>query len=340
MRPFRLRTAEGPSDARPARVRSYARWAGNQLPIYLILVALLVVLFALDGSFAQPNTFVVFFLKPAVPLILLAVGQLFVIVVGGFDLSVGALVTFNAVVAAHLIDGDPAMTYPVVLMLGAVSIAVGLTNGVITTQLGVPSFITTLGMLLVLSGAALAVSDGAPRGNLPDNFREWGRAGINDVPIVDQVPYALLVLLPLVAVAWFLLHRSNYGRRVFAVGGNDRAAGLAGIPVKRVRVVAFVISALFAWVAGLLLAGFTGISPDIGRGLEFEAIAAVVLGGAILGGGKGTVPAAMAGALSLTTLFTVLNLLGFDRPLRVTVQGLILIGAVAFAAHRDRRLTQ
>ena len=152
--------------------------------------------------------------------------------------------------------------------------------------------------------------------------------------MLNQLPYALLIALPFVVAAWWLMHRTTFGTQVLAVGGNPRAAFVSGVPVWRVRSAAFLLSSTLAGLAAFLLSGFTGVSLELGSGLEFQAIAAVVLGGAVLGGGRGTIPAALAGATTLAALFTVLNLLGLAQPLRLTVQGLILIAAVATASRR------
>jgi ribose transport system permease protein len=125
--------------------------------------------------------------------------------------------------------------------------------------------------------------------------------------------------------------------RVFAIGDNARAAQLAGVEVPSVRIAVFVISALAAVTAGILLGGFGGVSVDVGVGLELQAIAACVVGGVQLMGGRGTLVGAIAGALTLTALFTLLTLLGWPQPLKETAQGVILIIAVAFGAWRRRR---
>jgi ribose transport system permease protein len=267
--------------------------------------------------------------------VILAAGQYFVIVSGEFDLSVGSLVTVVVVVAARLIDGDPGNTWPVIALCLAIGVAVGVVNGVITTRLRVPSFITTLGMLLILAGAVFLWTNGAPRGALADNFREIGRLGIDDFPVLDQLPYSVIIMLVLGAGAVFLM-RAGWGRRLLAVGDNEQAARLSGVRVENMRTLAFVLSGLSAAVAGILLGGFAGVSAQVGEGLEFEAITAVVLGGVALGGGRGTVLAAMAGALTLEALFTLLNLRGVSGALEDTVQGIIIIVAVAFASFRMR----
>jgi ribose transport system permease protein len=313
------------------------RLAGSLLgtgTIFLVLIVLLAWIAVLNPNFLEPGPFLAY-LKRAAPLVILAVGSYFVIVSGGFDLSVGSIVTVVVVVAARLIDDDPSKTWPVVALLLAIGAGVGLVNGLISTVLRVPSFITTLGMLLILEGAVFLWTDGAPRGALSEEFRSIGRQGIEGIPLIDQLPWSVLVLLAL-GVAAVLLMRADYGRQLMATGDNDRAARLSGVQVDRVRVIAFVLSGTCAAIAGILLGGFAGVSAQVGSGLEFEAITAVVLGGVVLGGGRGSVVAAMAGALTLEALFTWLNLQGISGALEDTVQGVIIIAAVAFASYRLR----
>jgi ribose transport system permease protein len=132
------------------------------------------------------------------------------------------------------------------------------------------------------------------------------------------------------------MHRTNLGRMLHAIGDNPRAARLAGVPVERVRISAFVISSVTAVIAGIMLGGFAGVSTDVGLGYELQAITATVLGGAQLLGGRGSVPASIAGALTLQAIFTLLNFLGLPKPVRDVVQGLILIAAVAVAMYRRK----
>ena len=313
-------------------------WRGvrGTAPIFVVLLGLLVWIAILNPNFTEPPVFLAF-LKRAAPLMILAAGQLFVIVSGEFDLSVGSLVTAVVVAAAGLTEGLQDRTWWVVTLLFGLGILVGLVNGIVTTRLYVPSFITTLGMLLILQGAVLYWSGGAPKGSLPDNFRVFGRRGIEDLPVIEQLPYSVIILVVIGVAAVVLLHRTTFGKQLFAAGGNPRAAVLSGVDVPLVRTLAFVLSGISAVIAGILVGGFAGISQDAGAGYEFQAISAVVLGGAVLGGGRGSMVAAMAGALTLEALFTLLNLLGLPKPLRDAVQGLIIIGAVAYAAYRVRR---
>lgn len=321
----RAATAAAEHSPRQRFVRAF-RGAG---PIFVVLLAILVAIYLI-----RPQYNYLALLKSAAPLAILAAGQLFVIVSGEFDLSVGSLITVVVSLAASIIKGDPSLTLGVMGVLIVLGVAVGLVNGLVTTRLGVPSFITTLGMLLILAGGISYITGGSPVGNLPDNFRTFGR---EDFPLLKGFPFSVVILFVAGIVAYWLMHRTNFGRELFATGGNARAAELAGINVGRVRTIAFIASALSAVLAGILLGGFAGVSAQVGRGYEFQAISAVVIGGAVLGGGRGSVPTAIAGALTLQALFVLMNQLGYPPQIRDTVQGIIVIGAVAYAAYRLRR---
>ncbi|HLU70897.1 MAG TPA: ABC transporter permease [Nonomuraea sp.] len=296
------------------------------LPVLAVLAALLTAIALVNPHFLEPAGFLAF-LKRAAPLVILAAGQYFVIVSGEFDLSVGSLVTAEVVIAARLIDGDESATWPVLALLIAAGLLVGLVNGVVTTKMRVPSFIVTLGMLLVLSGAVFLWTGGAPRGALSEGFRVFGRGGLG------PVPWSVLILVVLGAAAIRLM-RADFGKTLMAAGDNERAAALSGVRVDRVKIFAFMLSGLAAALAAILLGGFAGVSAQVGQGLEFSAITAVVLGGVTLGGGRGSVPAAMAGAVTLEALFTLLNLYGVSGALEFTVQGVIIIAAIAAGAVR------
>jgi ribose transport system permease protein len=317
------------------RSRSRTRLKSGTVPVLVVLAMLLVALAFAGPSYQQPAGYLAL-LKRAAPLMILAIGQYFVIVSGGFDLSVGSLVTAEVVIAARLIDGDEAATLWVILLMLGIGAFVGLVNGAITTRLLVPSFIVTLGMLLVLDGAVFLWTGGAPRGALSDSFRTIGRQGIDGVPLIGQLPWSVVVLAVIIALAVMFM-RSPTGRTLVAVGDNETAVWLGGGRVERLRTLAFVLSGLSAAVAAILLGGFAGVSAQVGDGLEFRVITAVVLGGVVLGGGRGSVVAAMAGALTLESLFSLLNLLGVAGGLESAVQGVIIIAAVAYASVNWRR---
>lgn len=324
--------------ATPARRRDARLLArlGRVNPALWLLIALLVVIVILSPHFLQPFGYMNF-LKRAAPIAILAAGQVFVLTSGGFDLSQGALVTLTVIGSSILLGGNEDMVWLVILAMLSAGAAVGLINGLVVSYLKVPSIIATLGMMISLGGIALTWSGGAPRGYLPDGFRFFGREIIKDVPVVTILPVAVIVMVVICGALWWAMHRTNYGKLLHALGDNPRCAQLAGVPVARVRIAAFVLSSVSAVLAGILLGGFAGVSTDVGLGLELQSITAAVLGGARLLGGYGTVGGAVAGALVLQALFTLLNILGLPKPLRDVVQGLILISAVALAAYRRRR---
>jgi ribose transport system permease protein len=321
----------------PAPAKRGMRFILN--PIYVVLVILLVAIAIKNPSFLEPTGYMNF-LKRVAPIAIAASGQLFVIVAGGFDLSMGAVITFTVIGASMLIANSPEAVYWVIPLLFCIGGLIGLINGLVIVYLRVPSLIATLGMMITLGGVTLFWSGGAPKGYLPDAFRFFGRFNIPGVPGIMILPVSLIVLIVVVTLLWWLMHHTNYGRLLFAIGDNPRAARLAGVPVERVRIMAFVISSLSATTTGILVGGFSGVSPDAGAGYELQAITATVLGGAQLLGGRGSIPATVVGGATLAAIFTLLNFLGLPNPVRNVVQGLILIGAVALAMYRRKRTGQ
>ncbi|WEK06095.1 MAG: ABC transporter permease [Candidatus Devosia phytovorans] len=308
-------------------------------PVYVLVAALLIAIVVMNPAFGEPTGYMNYF-KRVAALAILSGGALYVIVSGGFDLSVGSIMTLTVIGSSMLASNDPNSTYWIIPLMLGIGAFVGLINGLVVSYLKVPSLIATLGMMISLNGVAFMWSGGAPRGYLPDTFRFFGRYNITDVPVISLLPIAVICLASFGLILWWGLHRTNFGRMLHAVGDNQQAARLAGVPVERVRISAFVVSALTAVLAGVILGGRAGVSVDIGSGFELQAITAAVIGGAQLLGGRGSVPATIAGALALEAIFTLLNLLGLAQPVRLVVQGLILIGAVALATYQRKRAGQ
>ncbi|MEK8110320.1 ABC transporter permease [Micromonospora sp. M12] len=235
---------------RPTRRQFNPLKAGGITPIIGILAILLVLVAFQQPDFFQPASLLSFIGRSA-PLILLAAGQYFVIVAGEFDLSVGSLVTAQVVVAARLIDSDPDRTWPVVLVVLAFGVVVGLVNGLVTTLLKVPSFITTLGMYLILVGAVYLWSDGALKGGLSEEFRRFGRRAFEDAA---ARPGALRAADP---ARRRRCRRSHHPRRLRPHPGRRRRQhanlGAHRHPVWRTKTIAFVLSGVLATVAAILL---------------------------------------------------------------------------------------
>jgi ribose transport system permease protein len=328
-----MTTTAPEKNTKPGMAVAARLFGGGSATVFALLGLVFVVILFLNPSFFEPPSLMAF-VKKAAPLVILAVGQYLVIVCGELDLSVGSLVGAQVVIAAGLIDGQESRTVPVLLLMLAFGVLIGLVNGLVVTVLKVHSLIATLGMMLVLYGAIRLWTGGAPTGALSDGFRQVGREGI-DMPVLRQLPWALVVAAAVV-VAAVVFMRKPFGRTLIAAGDNEKAAAFAGVRVWRVRTIAFVLSSVLATLAGVLIGGYAGVTAQVGEGLEFTAITAVVLGGVVLGGGRGTVLAAMAGALTVEALFTLFNQLSLPSTIRPTVQGLIIVAAVAWAA-RERR---
>lgn len=312
------------------RIAQFARAAISPSgAVYLLLVVLLIALVVLNPTFAEPSQFVRFIQRVA-PIAIVAIGQYFVIVSGEFDLSQGSLVTTQVVLAGTLIGQDDEKALPVLIFLVVLGTVVGVINGLLTTLLKVPSFIVTLGMMLVLYGGVMWWTGGAATGNPADSFRQIGRGGIEGVPIVGMLPWAVIILAAVAGVAHWLSLRP-FGRTLIAIGDNSSAAVYAGAPVWRTKTTAFVFSSLAATISGVLLVGYAGVHPSVGRGYEFMAITAVVLGGVVLGGGRGSMWGALAGAFALETLFMLLNFTNVPSTMRDAIQGAIIIAAVAYS---------
>lgn len=300
------------------------------LPLLIVILGIMVYLSPLYST--APG--MMGFLQRAAPLVILTCGTSFVLISGGFDLSTGSLITLVVIGCAMITQGDPSTMALAIALVSGIGLLVGLVNGFVVTKLKVPSIIATLGSLLSLKGLAMIWAGGAPSSSLPDNLRFLGRSRIHDVPLLDGLPIAVIVLVVVIALTYWLLHRTNFGRMVFMLGDNPKAAALAGVSTRTVRIGCFVVSALLAVIAGLLLGGYSGVSVDVGAEYPLQAIAAAVIGGVMLMGGRGTIAGAVCGALALYAIFTVLNLLGMPQPVRLAVQGLILIAAAAFTERR------
>jgi ribose transport system permease protein len=305
-------------------------WIKKIPPVYPVFFIIFIVLGILNPSKYQSANGIMTFLRTASPLAVLAIGEMFVLASGGFDLSVGAIVTFVVLVSSKLLANDPANAFSTIVIMFGFGLLIGLVNGFVVSFLKVPSFITTLGMMLLVRGGALYYVGGAPQGYLTDNWRAFGRNYIQNVPLFGRIPYALIILIVLSIITYIMLNRTNYGKQIVAVGDNVLASKLSGVRVKLVRVVTFMVCSTLAVAGGIMIGGYGGVNVTIGEGLEMQAIAACVVAGVLLGGGKGSVPNVIFGAFTLQAIVNLLNLMGLPKPYTDAVQGLIIIGAVAY----------
>ena len=259
-----------------------------------------------------------------------ALGQLFVVIVGGIDLSVGSTMGLAGIVTASMmVDGaSPVVAVGAGLLIG---VTVGLFNGVITAYLGITSFIVTLATLEMVRGITLGFKQGQAVSGLPDGFLELGTR-----PILG-VPTPVWIMAVLAVVVWVVLSRSAQGRDFYAVGSNRVAAGLSGVRVKRRTMIAFLLSGFFASLAGVMITARLGSAvPNAGVGMELTVIAAVVIGGASLAGGTGTALGVLLGALLISLVNNALVLLSVPTYWQQTFIGAVILIAAAFDLIRRR----
>ena len=260
---------------------------------------------------------------------ILAIGQTFVILTAGIDLSVGSTLGLSVVLVAGLLEHHgPALALPLGLLAG---LAVGLVNGLGVAFTRVPAFIMTLGMLSFVRGLAFIYTGGTPIPIINEAFYFVGNGYLMGVPIPSLILIATLIASALV------LRMTPFGRCVYAIGSNQEAARLSGVPVRRYKTAVYAISGCLAALAGLVFASQLGVgTPIAGQSYELDAIAAVVVGGTSLFGGKGSVLGTFIGTLIIGVLANVLNLTGVDPFVQQLFKGALIVIAVFIMSRSGR----
>jgi len=303
-----------------AVVRAPRRLALDRDGIFLLLAATVIIAALTIPAFRDPANFANLFRQAGV-LGILAIGQTFVIVAGMIDLSIGMIAGLVVVLSSVLLNGNAVLTLPVVALMILVGAGIGLLNGVLLNTLRLHPLILTFGMLSVLQGAIFSFTDKSVGTSEPLSILANGD--------IFGIPWIAILLMGLAVGAHFLFARSRFGYHLVAAGGNPESARRAGINVERIRLAVFVISGATAALAGVLLAGRLGTGyPLAGNGLELDAIVAVVLGGTLLSGGRGSIWRSLAGVLMLAVISNVLNLLGVSAFVQQFIKGVIVIVAI------------
>lgn len=255
---------------------------------------------------------------------IVTMGQVLVLLTAGLDLSVAAVIGLTAVAIAESgRPGGPGLAVGLAAMIIA-AVGIGLVNGVLVARRGVPPFVATFGMFIVLEGARLAWTGGTASGNVPEGLRQAGTGA------ALGMPWPTIVLVALVGGLTVFVDRTPFGRSLVLTGANERMAYLSGIPVARVKTAAYVASALFAVLSGIFFAAFVGyVDRFLGRGADLDSIAAALIGGTLFSGGEGSFVRAAAGALLLVALFNLIILNGLPVHWQLAAKGLVVIGAVA-----------
>ena len=315
-----------------------------------VLIALVVIVdVASHGLFLQPSN-IVRVLRQITYNCILGVGQTFVIITSGIDLSVGSLVALTGVVAALFANSMHLSGFPLIAATLLVAVAVGAlagwVNALPVVKLNLPPFITTLAMLEMALGASFILSHGRPVALQSSDFQNTGigsfLGSVTAAAHLPSIPIPVIWMLVVIVAASVLLQRTRFGRYVFAIGGNEEAARLAGINVGRVKTLVYVISGVCAAIVGFLyMALFSSGSPQTGTGDELlESIAAVVVGGTSLTGGRGSIVGTFFGALLIGVLYNAMNLLNVDSYLQKVLLGAVILAAVVLDELRKRYLAR
>ena len=292
--------------------------------------AVLIVVFAIASPvFLTPENFANIGRQTTLVSIM-AVGMTLVIISGEFDLSVGSSMALAGVIGALAMQN-----FGNVWIIGAAAAlatgaTVGLVNGLLTTWLSIPSFLITLGSLSIARGLALLATGTRPVNILDENYYLiFGEGYLFGIP----VPIIWTLIVAIAGIV--LLHYSTFGRQIYATGGNATAARYTGINTRRVKTICLVIAGFLAGLATLVITARSHAArPDAGAGIELDVIAAVILGGAALAGGRGTIIGALVGSLMIGVLNNGLNLVGVDPSLQLTVKGLIIWFAVTIGRRK------
>jgi ribose transport system permease protein len=307
--------------------RRFGREEARRFFPILLLIALAAVFSFASTRFLQFNNLMIV-AQQAVVLLVAALGMTFVIIAGSIDLSVGAIVALAALLAAKTSSSLGVLAFAPACAIGALC---GLVNGVLVAKGKVPSFIVTLGAMVVFRGIVLYFTRGAPISIDDESFLNVysGRTG--------AIPHSVIIAMVLIAVAAVMLNLTVFGREVRAIGGGERIARLTGIRVDRAKIAIFMLSGLLCGMAGLLQgARAMAATAQLGEGLGLDAIAAVVVGGTPLTGGVGSIQGTILGALIITILSNGMNIIGLDPYFQNIVKGLVLVLSVFVTIDRKK----
>ena len=302
--------------ARILRITEYREF----MIIYIIVLSTIAIAHAAPAFLSKQNTSAI--LLALADQSIIAIGMTLLLVSGGFDMSVGSTMALAGVTTAIWLTLGLPVGLAILLGL-AVGVLIGMINGIIIAHVGINPFITTLGMMSLARGMLMVVSDGRNVSGLPESFTAIGQGTILGVQ------YPILISIVLVFVGDFLLRRSRFFRQNYYIGANEKAALLSGINVKKMKVFNYALTGFLAALAGIIITARLGsASTSAGKGLELRVISAVIIGGASLKGGVGTVAGSFLGALLMSIIVSSINLLGVELNWIDFVLGATLLLAV------------
>jgi ribose transport system permease protein len=293
----------------------------NKYRVLIIFVALCLIASLLSESSLTVNNLLNVARQVSITAII-AAGMTLVILIAGIDLSVGSVLAFTGAIAAGLIAAQLPLAVVIIATL-FVGLLFGLVNGVFVTRWGIPSFITTLAVMVIARGMTLVYTKGYPLVVSHDSFRFIGNGKIAGIPL------PIIIMIAIFALMYWILRYTSFGRYIYAIGGNEEAARLSGIPVNTIKVAVFGISGLLSALSAIVYTSrLMSAQPTAGTGIELDAIAAVIIGGTSLAGGKGGITGTLIGALIMGILDNVLNLMNVSPFYQSIAKGLVILLAV------------
>lgn len=317
--------ATGP--ARAAHALAALRRSTTFYPLVGLVAVCVAMVFASDSFLSAANLENV--LRQVSINAIIGVGMTCVILTGGIDLSVGSVMALSGTLAAGLLVAGANGAAALAAGIG-VGVALGAANGLFVAFAGMPPIIVTLATMGIARGLALIYTGGYPIDGLPDWVRFFGGGKVLGV----QMP--VLTMLAVYALAWLMLERMSFGRYVYAIGGNEHATRLSGVRVSRVKLAVYTFAGLTSALAALVLTGrLMSGQPNAGGGFELDAIAAVVMGGTSIAGGRGSIVGTLVGALLLGVLNNGLNMIGVNPYVQNVIKGAIILLAIYIG--RERR---
>ncbi|MBW3098988.1 ABC transporter permease [Pseudohoeflea coraliihabitans] len=292
--------------------------------IFLVLVGIYLAGLAASSAFGDPK-YLFNMVRQVTPVGIAAIGVTLVMILGGVDLSIGAVISLTSVLCASLMAGDAANLHSAILLTLAAGLVIGAMNGALIAFSRVSPFILTLGMGVAIVGLTQIYSGGTAKGIVSPGFREFFNHRMG-----GSVPVLTLAFFVLLGLGLLIEKCTVFGRQVFLIGSNRSAALLSGLPIRAVTMATYSLSGLFGAFAGIALLARSGVSStSAGQGLEFQVLAAVVLGGTTFEGGRGGITGTLAGVLILVIAFNLVNIGGLPYHMQLVVMGTIIILASA-----------
>lgn len=310
-------------DLKKSKVMQFA----SKFRMFIILIVVMVVLGIVEPKFLNLGNFSNIFKQVATNAIL-AAGMCFVILTGGIDISVGATLALVGAISVDLISMGVHIV-PVLIISLLIGAVVGLFNGVFIARFGLQPMIVTLATMSICRGLTYIYTKGSPITLQTSLSSGAAYKWIGSGSLFAGIPFPLILVIIIYAIAFYILNKTAYGRRIYAVGGNEDAARLSGINTRRTKILAYVMCGVMAAIAGVIIsARVSSAQPNAGESYEMDAIAAVVIGGTSLRGGEGFVLYTIIGALIIGMLNNFLNLIGVDSYYQVVVKGVVILIAV------------